>query len=236
MARPIRSNPRLQDRDYDVLEHLMRYRLTTPEVLHRLFFEGSDRNAVTKVTSRLCADEFLLSHSLYGSNTYFTLGRRGAKASGLGSGKVGPLGPQACYREFGALSFCCLGNQQRERLRVSEIASKSPQLLSKRIDSAHYYIDHDGTVARLGYIWVEAGGSVDHIVRTVRQDIIDKRRALPYLLEQINGQRFVVAVVTCTQEKKEAITLALRQLASPVLFRIEFYPELIHLLPGTRHV
>ena len=236
MARPSRSNPRLQDRDYEILEHVMRYRLTTPEVLHRLFFDGLDRNAVTKVTSRLCDDEFLLSHALYGSNTYFTLGRRGAKVTGLGSKKVGPLGPQACYREFGTLAFCCLSLQQRERLRVRDINEKFPQAFASRLDSSHYYIDHDGTVARLGFIWVEAGGPVDHIIRTVQQDIIDRRRAVPFLKEYIEGQRFVVAIVTCTQEKKEAITLALKQVSTPVLFRVEYFSELIHLLPGTRHV
>src|SRR5262245_60806711 len=94
---PTRS-PLLQERDQEILDHVMRYRLTTPEVLHRLFFSDSERNAVTKVTSRLCQNEFLQSHVLYASHTYFTLAPQGAKLTGLARKKIGPLGPQSLFR------------------------------------------------------------------------------------------------------------------------------------------
>jgi hypothetical protein len=54
MARRQRINTtRLLDRDYEILEHLMTYRVTTREVLHRQFFADSELNAVSKVTTRL---------------------------------------------------------------------------------------------------------------------------------------------------------------------------------------
>lgn len=214
----------------------MRYRITTPQVLHQEFFDDSDRNAVTKVTSRLCALEFLTSHPLYGSNVYFTLGKKGARVFGVAARRVTkPLGPQALYREYGTLAFCRLGPIRRERLRVAEIANQFPSIAARRIDSSHYYLDHDGTVARLGYIWVETGGPVDHIVRTVCNEIIEDRRSVPTLKEYIDQSRFVATIVTMTEDKRDAIIAALRNVTGPALFRIEAVPELIHLLPSKRH-
>lgn len=64
MTRKRTRNPRLSDRDYELFEHIMRYHLTTREVLHRLFFSDSDENAVTKVTSRLVLHGYLSRYEL----------------------------------------------------------------------------------------------------------------------------------------------------------------------------
>ena len=230
-----KRNPRLQDRDFEILEHVMRYRITTPEVLHQLFFADCDRNAVTKVTSRLCTQQFLASYPLYGSNVYFALGKNGARVVGLQARHVKPLGPQALYREYGTLAYCCLNGTLREKLRVRDITKHFPALAARRIDSSHYYLDREGEATRLAYIWVEGGGAVDHIVRTVRDDIIEERRRIPALNQEIDAAKFVVAVVTMTPDKREAIIAALRALVTPVFFRVEVVSELIHLLPSVRH-
>lgn len=214
----------------------MRYRITTPQVLHQLFFPDSDRNAVTKVTSRLCAQEFLASHPLYGSNIYFSLGKNGARIFGLPARRVAkPLGPQALYREYGTLAFCCLGDTQREKIRVRELIERFPAVAARSLDASHYYLDVEGEKIRLGYIWVEAGGPIDHIVRTVRDEIIEERRRVPALNEFITNSKFVVAVVTMRPEKRVAIADALRRVVTTAMFRVEVVPELVHLLSGVRH-
>lgn len=231
MARRPRHNPRLQDRDYDILEHVDRYRLTTPQILHQLFFSDSDRNAVTKVTSRLCTDEFLAVHPLYGSNVYFTLGRRGAKLFRLAAGRVGAIGPQALYRDFGVLHFCCQAPTPREKLRFSDIQQKYPQAIAKGLDSSHYYVDHHDGISRLAYIWVEAAGTVAHITHKIRHDIIEHRRHVPVLRQLIDEGRFAVAIITYSDDKRAAIIDALRQVPTSAAFRVEVVPELRHLLP-----
>ncbi|HEY4311882.1 MAG TPA: hypothetical protein VGN12_20710 [Pirellulales bacterium] len=231
-----RRNPRLQERDYDLLDHVMRYRVTTPQILHQLFFADCDRNAVTKVTSRLCDHDFLESHPLYGSNSYFTLGKAGARLFGLAARRLGALGPIALYRDFGVLMFCARTGARREKLRVSEIAKRFPQILVRGVDSSHYYLDSENDTVRLGHIWVEGGGTTEHIVRSVKQDIIEPRRSVPALLDYIDKGRFVVAVVTMTAEKRDQIAGALNTLPTSVLFRVEHVPELIQLLPGARNV
>ena len=83
MARRQRINTtRLLDRDYEILEHLMTYRVTTRDVLHRQFFSDSEVNAVSKVTTRLLENEYLARHEFLANSVYFTLGLRGAKLFG----------------------------------------------------------------------------------------------------------------------------------------------------------
>lgn len=236
MARHPTHNPRLWgDRDYEILDHVRRYRLTTPEILHRLFFADSERNAVTKVTSRLCELEFLQSHQLYASYTYFTLGRRGAKVVSISSNKLGPLGHQALYKEYGTLIFCCRSEAVRERLTLPEVMRQFPQLISGRMDASHYYLDHENGVDRLGYIWVEAAGTVEHVVTTAAKDIIEQRRMIPAVRDLIDQGQFMVSIVTLTEDKQLQIVQALKKVLTPVFFRVEVVPELIHLIPSFRH-
>jgi hypothetical protein len=54
------------ERDAAILEHLRRYHLTTPEILHRLFFPGVGLNAVRKVTGRLCRERRIRPCWLFG--------------------------------------------------------------------------------------------------------------------------------------------------------------------------
>lgn len=227
-------NPRLQDRDREILAHVSRYRLSTPEVLHRLFFADSERNAVTKVTTRLTELTFLDNHPLFGTNRYFTLGRLGARAMGRKQKIVGALGPQSLYRDFGALGFFCAENTQRQKLTVSELA-RDPQfapLLAREIDNSHYYWDEHEGEKLLGYLWVEGGGPIEHIVRKVQQRIIAPRMSVPVVASYIQAGGFVVAIVTCTETKRLQIADALRQVTTTAFFRIEVVPDLIHLLPA----
>ena len=132
--------------------------------------------------------------------------------------------------------FCMRAREQRRRLRVSELHQLIPQLEKSRLEAAHYYLDQDGTKPRprLGYIWVEAGGPVDHIVRSVVKDIIEPRSKLPVLQAQMIAGQFIVAIVTMHENKCAEITAGLAKLRTPVLFRVEAVPELAHLLPSLK--
>ena len=168
MARRITKHPRLVDRDYEILDHLRRYRMTTREVLHRLFFSDSELNAVTKVTSRLVDHGFLNRYELYSGRSYFVVGPESAKLFGLSPKKCKAIGTQALPREYGILLYCCMASTPRERLLVSELQQKIPNFTGKRSDCGHYYLDHDGENVRLAHIRVDQGGPPDHVVRKCR--------------------------------------------------------------------
>jgi hypothetical protein len=230
MSKKRSRRPRLVDRDYEIFEHVMRYRLTTREVLQRLFFADSELNAVTKVTSRLVKDGFLNRYDLYPSRAYFTLGRKSASFLGVAYKKTRELGPLSKAREFGVLSYCCMTERLRERLTVHELSQKHPELLQGGLDNSHYYLDNDGEVTRLAYIRVDLGGSVDHILRNCRDDIAERLRfdAFEHLM---NNGRFAIAIVTARAEKVEKIREATNERQDwPVAFRVEAVPELVELV------
>jgi hypothetical protein len=101
MARRQRINTtRLLDRDYEILEHLMTYRVTTREVLHRQFFADSELNAVSKVTTRLTENGYLARHEFLANSVYFTLGLRGAKLFGAPARCARNPEPRLCTRSW----------------------------------------------------------------------------------------------------------------------------------------
>lgn len=235
MPRPPAKNPRLGDRDHEILQHLLRYRLTTREILHRLFFSDSNPNAVTKVTTRLTTHAYLNRHELYDPKPYFTLGPQAARMLGVRQSSTKAYGPQALLTEYGTLTYCFASEPPRRRLLVSEIRERDPSLLQKGLESNRYYLDRDGDTMRLGFIRVDGGGPPDHIVRKCRNDL-EHRYAHEAFKETIDGDRFLIGIVTAMEGKKDAIRAALRRHRWPTPFRIEVVPELIHLLPRTKDV
>jgi len=229
MAREPARRPRLTDRDFQIFEHLARYRLTTPEILHRLFFSDSKINAVTKVTSRLAEHGFLNSYDLYGSRIYHKIGPNAAKWMGISQNRTKGFGRQALVQEYGALEFCCGGEELRNRLLVREIQQKDPDLLAAKVESNRYYLDrHDGEHL-LGFMRVDFCGELPNLIDGLRGEV-DRRYEHEAFRKLIDARRFLIAVVTVSEERKEEIRLALRRRQWPVPFRIEVVPNLIHLI------
>ena len=229
MTRKPADRPRLNDRDFEIFDHLRRYRLTTREILHRLLLSDCELNAVTKVTSRLVRHEYLASFKLYTPRKYFMIGPKAARLIGISLSRIRELGPQALVQEYGTLEFCCGGEELRERLLVREIHQRNPDFLARHLDSSRYYLDHDSETVRLGFIRVDFGGELPHVIRKCREDV-DRRYRHPAFRELIDGQRFVIAIVTAREERKKDIHTALRRYEWPIHFRIEVVPNLVHLL------
>lgn len=235
MSRKRRQRPRLGDRDYEIFDHVMRYRMTTREALHKLFFADSEPNAVTKVTSRLVDHGFLNRYELYPSRSYFALGSKAASFLGLNRKKTLELGPQAKVIEFGIISYCVLSDRLRERLTVRELSERHPELVLGGMENSRYYLDHDGDVARLALMRVHVGASPDYILRKCRDDIATRQRhdAFDQLM---NAGRFAIAIVVASEEKAARVReAAARRGDWPVFFRVETVPELRQLVSGISH-
>jgi hypothetical protein len=229
MPRKRAKNPRLTDRDYEVLQHLLRYRITTREVLQKLFFPGSELNAATKVTSRLVEHGYLNRYELYKPRSYFTLGPRAARLLGISANKTEGLGPTILAREYAVFAFCCCSEPPRQRLTVSEIRLRHSQYLQRKIDCSHYYLDNDGETTRLAYIHVDRGHGMDYIVRTCRDQLQARYAHRPYA-DLIDNDRFMIAIITALQEKVSLIEEALSRHDWPIRFRVEVVPDLIYLI------
>lgn len=237
MPRRRKRTTRLTDRDYEILEHVSRYRLTTRDALHQRFFDDSEVNAVTKVTTRLVSSGYLAEWEvdLTQSRKYFTVGKAAASLFGVSAKKSAPLGPQAFATEYAVLCFCCLGDQRRERLTVSELHAREPRLVVGKVDNSHYYLDHDGTGAILEYLRVELGGSVDHVLRKCRGAVQSRvRHAL--FQELVNAGRFGVTVLTASEQKADLIGAAITRASDlPVRVRAFAVPQLAEVIARLRN-
>ena len=231
MARKKRSRrPQLTDRDFEIFDHLRRYRLTTREILHQLFFSDLDLSAVTKVTSRLVDGGYLSRYELYGSYTYFVVGPNITGYLGLARKRTEGLGSQSLPHEYGTLVFCVRGRFPRRRLLVSELAKQYPALLLKGVDSGHYFLESDEERTLLGHLRVDQGGTPDYIIRKAAAEL-ESREPSAAFRELIHSGRFLLGVATGTKEKEDAIQRAFAARAwPPVQLRTEIVPELVQIV------
>lgn len=223
------KHPRLVDRDYEILDHIARYRLTTREVLHRLFFSDSEVNAVTKVTSRLVENRFLNRFDLHSGKSYFVFAPNSARLLGISLKKTKALGPQALVQNYGILQFCCLSEHPRERLLVQELAQRFTDLRGKHLRAGSFYIDSQSGETRLASIRVDHGGPSAHLVRKCRADLenIVSNKAIAALISE---QRFMFAILTANEQKVRDIQETLKRQTWPVQFRVEAVLDLGPLL------
>ena len=232
MARRQARNPQLRDRDWEILEHVARYRMTTPDVLHRLFWENDDgRTAVTKVTSRLTDYGFLNRYDFIHPKSYFVLGPNGTKAFGIPQKRSNALGPQSLCSEHGVLAYCCLREERQERLTVRELQEFNPAYLQKGVESSPYYLHTVDGRTSLTFIRVDGGGSVDHVVRKCKRDY-QQRAKVPAFRELVDQGRFAIAVVTgmVPQDAKvKEVEEALARQNLPIRFFVASVPDLVEL-------
>jgi hypothetical protein len=227
--RRLKTNHRLQDRDYEILQHVFTYRASTRDVLHRLFFSDSDPNAVTKVTTRLIEGRFLQRFPLPGNSAYFRLGSAGSRIVGGMRKCVEPLGVQALYTNLAILGFCFDQHTNRRRMTVSEIQKELPQLIQKQTEPSQYVLDAADGQFRLTFVRVDGGGTSDHVVRKIRDDI---QRRLPnaMIASLIHMRQFSISCVTYSDTKKEDIERRLQREEFVCDVEVQVVPQLSSIL------
>ena len=230
---PAMHRSRLPDRGRRIVDHVGRYHLTTNEVVHALFFRNEQRNAVTKVTARLCRLEYLRRFPFHHPRIYFTLGVRGAAILGLPENRTLPLGPQSLPTEYGVLAFAALGRTCHKRLIRGELVERYPGLKQPFLEQP-YCLDQPGDTLEL--IRVDLGGKPDHVARKCQTDLNARASVEPFA-ELISRRRFRLVVVTCTAEKATAIRDALGNRLWPdgLLIHLAVVPDLLLLTARLRH-
>ena len=220
------------ERDDAILEHLKRYHLTTPEVLHRLFFGTAGLNAVRKVTSRLTREGKIRPYQLFEQRKYFTLTPREAVRLGEHRSIARRFEYQGLVNALGVLSFCVETGTQK--FTPKEFAEQFPELVIPGVRSGNYYIDIEETEAgkksRMGFMLVDYGTSEETILKKVRK-IISRGYTRPAFTRLIQRGNFVIAIIAPTKGKVEGIKAALSAEApNPVRYRLEAVEELENLL------
>jgi hypothetical protein len=220
------------ERDAAILEHLRRYHLTTPEILHRLFFPGVGLNAVRKVTGRLSRERRIRPCRLFDQRKYFILTPREAVRLGEHRSIARPFEYQGLVNAFGVLSYCV--QTGTKKFTPKEFQEKFPELVIPGVRLGNYYIDveesSDGRKSRLGFMLVDYGTSELTILKKLRK-IAARGFTLPAFTGLIQKGNFVNAVIAPTATKAESIKAAL--LAEPpgfIRYRVEVVPDLGELL------
>lgn len=220
----------LTERDYEILRHVARYRLTTTDALRRLFFADAKPGGEKNVLRRLVGD-YLATQALYGKRVYYQLTPLAAKTLGEPEEITTPFGPQALVRLYGVMAFCCLGKNTKQVFTKTEFI-KAFSGFSDLLDlgQTHYYLDYDGRTTRFGQILVEQGGESQRIINKCRK-IVERSREIPQLQEIIADDLFVIAIVLAEDSKRQMLMTQLQKNPLSVWCRIEAVSDLGRLLP-----
>lgn len=215
-------------RDNAILQHVFRMGMTTPEVIHHLFFADKSRNAVTKVTTRLTKAGYLRRHQLCKSSSYFTLGAKCHRLFGVPRHKTMPRGEQILPVDYATLIYCCTGNVIRKRLLPNEVAQRYPWFSRKQLYHPHYLDRTDG-VKRLATIRVEISDFPDAIVRKHLRQVHELRNVDPFRA-LVERDEYMFIVITTTVERRLAIVEAIeKERWYPTALVFDF-PQLLNLV------
>ncbi len=221
------SPVQLQPRDRLLLEHVARYRLTTVEVVHKLFFAGKDVETAKSVLKRMNAG-YLRSQPLFGRRRYYQLSSVSASMLGEPDEATRPFGPSALPTRFGVVSFCCLGpGPERVRLRQLEFEEAFPELADLRFNDT--YLERAGTTPKLGRILLDLGGDHLRFLRKVHE-YARRDMAHRHFRQMVEAGAFVLTLITAEETKRAAIVEALSRRPLPMTCRVETVPELINFL------
>lgn len=216
-----------------ILEHVGRYRLTTPDALHRLFYDNRSRDAALKMATGLVKTGWLQGFDVgCHRRKVYQLTRRGAVTAGYPLSVADLVREQSLFEHYAVLAFCCLRPRLRARLTPPEFAKAFPEFAdAKGISAAHqpYYIDTEEGPPRLARILIDNGGETARYVRKCRETVRAANQT-PALQQLVSRDLFMVSILTLEQSKAQAIADVLARQELGPLFRIHVIGELYHVL------
>ena len=203
---------RLTERDHQILEHVHLYRISTVEVLHRLFWEPEvSRNAVSQVLARL--GRHLHDAPLIGPHRYYLLTPEAARECGEEEDFARPLGPMSLAHHYAMLEFCCLAGAPREVVAAHEFVANFPDYCGRGLARHRYFLTQT-TPRRLGWLEVDCGNHPQTRVRKCWKQFT-RRYDFPGLKfrELADRGQFFVALVTTSEGKRRSLERARGKLA-----------------------
>ena len=212
-----------------VLEHVRLFRITTQDVLERLYFRGREKN-VKSFLQRLRKRGFLDFAPLTSRRNYYHLTQRGLQLLGAPDLRAGPLKGDSLVERYGILEFCSRRPAARQKLSKEDFATRFPQLAPRNMPGTCYYVDAEEEPRRYGWVYVHRSAPAWRVQTRVVQNILGRRYAHEEWKRVIDAGQFAVAVVSSTAQK----SAELREIFSgdwpQVTFRFEVIEELLPIL------
>ncbi len=221
----------LTDRDTRILDHIRVFRMTTKEVLQRLFFAGHDIEAVKSWQRRLQRAGLIgTAHFIKPRKYIYLTGDAMQKVYGEPAKAGGPLTAFPLARQYGILAFCCLLESVHRKINARQFCDRFPTLADNKLPKDFYYIDKDSDTHRLGLIYVDHGRNASRIYQRYLRIGGQRFKCSSWRQDVIERDRFIVAIVTAKPEKKKRIQEVFDGQRPRIPYRIEAVPELIHLI------
>ena len=218
----------------DVVEQIMRYRMTTLEAVSTLpSARRLGRRRIAGQLRQMCDRGRIAAASLFHQRRYFYLPcDENVDLSNGSQQKHGPLSEEAKIRNYAMLAFCCHAKTNRHRLTAAELTRFLPDI--ERFGTAlNYYLDNSASRPRLGYIRVDTGGRGrwDRILAKLRSDVRlhSSREEVRRLIDQ---DAFEVTLITARPQKGKRLADELNRVSESQLARVHIavVPELLHLI------
>ncbi len=225
------SNRRsLGKRDRQIISDVVRYRMTTNEIVRTQYLPDAVPNAVSKITSRLVDGGWLTRHSLYDNRDYFTPGKRLCGQFGLPISRCRPLGTQSLASHLSVSAYCIRANPQYRLLDEANFAT-TWFWIPEKLRTLPCVVESSSQETALRLVRVDLGGTPAHVAMKCHRDMNVRCNVagFPKLLAE---RRLVLVVLTSTESKKELLVSALRKGDWPVNTRLEVFvvPELCYLI------
>ena len=212
-----------------IKRHVERYRISTVDAVHQLFYAGKSREAAKKALNRMVEAEQLSSVPI-GKRTFYQIH------------STAPLTSQPLWERFAVLTFCVMRQPAHKRLTPHEFSGLFPEFQNAPgISPAHqhYFLPLVGT-PRLGRALVDSDAEADRVARKCRETLREASNT-PGLVQLLDARLFVMAVLFAEQAKADTVASLLREQNLGALFQFHVIPELndlIGILPkthGTHH-
>lgn len=214
--------------DEKVLEHIHRFRITTPQVLGKLFYPTETLEDVRYRYRELRRAGCVGVGQLYGHQPYYFLTHQAA-LDYFNDREAGPLDEHRLIDAYAVLAFCCLSDPPRQRLTPREFSNDFPDLLKPYPPSHGYYVDTGDTKTRLGLVKVDRAFNYQrsglHLAR-----IIQDRIKHPGWKRVIEHDDFAVTFVTAWAEKAKRIAEVLASHPQPAPCRVHVVEDLRHMV------
>jgi hypothetical protein len=214
----------LTERERQVILHVLRYWLTTINIVHQWLWPDLLHDAVRKAISRLTERGWLARHVLDGQESYFVLSHKALAALGIRR-STGPLGHQALLDHYAVLLACA--RRQSDVFTEDEVRSQFPDVFQPGQSVKHFFRDASCAKIRLGYFIVDHDKLTSRMVNKLGNLVgkmmnSDRPKMRQFLL---NGE-IAFHILTATEGKRANLEAAFaRKPLDHVPVFVESYPD-----------
>lgn len=220
----------LTDRDWQIVTHVYRYRVSSTPVIWQQFFADLESGAARNVVRRLVTEGWLRKWPLEGQRHFLTLDTRGAFACHLRERSPARFSEQALPGMFAVLHFCLRNGY--ERLTPPELRAIDPQFDTPAGWAHAYYVHRAERGLCLSCCLIDRRKSPRRLVTRAR-DLIVARYKVPQFRSLIQAGQFTVTILTAYAGGVEPIVDEVRRRHSgPVRIQVEAVPEFAEYLPS----